>query len=141
MSKLCSYMEKMNNFYAFQNGFEFLLYSLIMCTILYNIISVNIITQATIHMLYLTTMISHAFFINFHAESITKENLKFSEIVYNMPWYIASKNTKYAIKFILMRSRKPSYITIGYMYPMGLQSFVSLLNTTYSYFTVLRSMI
>lgn len=133
----------MNNFYAYQNCFEFLLYSLIMCTILFNIISVKETTQSTIHMLYLITMLLNAFFINFHAESITKENLKFSEIVYNMPWYISSRNTKYAILFMLMRSRRPPYLTLGYIYPMGamgLQSFVSLLNTTYSYFTVLRSM-
>lgn len=130
----------MNNFYAYLNGFEFLLYSFIMCTILFNIISVNETTQATIHMLYLITMLLNAFFVNFHAESIQKENFNFSETVYNMPWYYSSKRTKYVIQFILMRSQNPPCLTLGNINPMGLQSFVSLLNTTYSYFTVLRSL-
>lgn len=133
-------MDKMNNFYAYLNGFEFLFYSLIMCTILFNIISVNETMQATIHMFYLITMLLITFFVNFHAESITKENFKFSETIYNMPWYVSGKNTKYAIKFMLMRSQSPPHLTLGYVHPMGLQSFVLLLNTTYSYFTVLRSM-
>nr|QHN69101.1 odorant receptor 15 [Sirex noctilio] len=63
-----------------------------------------------------------------------------SKTAYSVNWYEASILIKAEILFIILRSQKPSCITAGKFYVMCLENFSTVLSTSLSYFTVLRSL-
>ncbi|KAH8390208.1 hypothetical protein KR200_009840 [Drosophila serrata] len=66
------------------------------------------------------------------------QNNRVAEAVYNVPWYEARIRFRKTLLIFLMQTQRPLEIRVGNVYPMTLAMFQSLLNASYSYFTMLR---
>ncbi|XP_014616985.1 PREDICTED: LOW QUALITY PROTEIN: uncharacterized protein LOC106794079 [Polistes canadensis] len=62
-----------------------------------------------------------------------------SKTVYSIKWYQISTPIKSEICMMILRSQKPCYITAGKIYVMHLENFNAILNTSLSYFMVLKN--
>ncbi|XP_055585363.1 odorant receptor 49b-like [Uranotaenia lowii] len=60
----------------------------------------------------------------------------------DLQWYDLLKNRgqSYAIQFMMMRSQKKAFLTAGGFFPVTRNSFMSALNMTYSFFTLMQQM-
>ncbi|XP_043279602.1 odorant receptor 13a-like [Venturia canescens] len=58
---------------------------------------------------------------------------------FSVKWYDSSSYIKMGIFFIILRSQKPNCLTAGKFYKMCMTSFATILNTSLSYFMLLRS--
>ncbi|KAI8438281.1 hypothetical protein MSG28_010864, partial [Choristoneura fumiferana] len=63
-----------------------------------------------------------------------------SSAVYNCNWTAKSRYFKSSLRLFAERANKPLSITAGKMFPLSLTTFTSIINTAYSFFTLLRYM-
>ncbi|NP_001177706.1 odorant receptor 198 [Nasonia vitripennis] len=82
--------------------------------------------------------IFHQFCYYFLGQSVLNHEEKLKDYVSNFNWYKASPKTKFIIKFMIMRTLKPTKIR-AMIFPLTLENFTSLMKTTMSYFTVIKS--
>ncbi|XP_025262102.1 odorant receptor 9a isoform X2 [Camponotus floridanus] len=60
--------------------------------------------------------------------------------MYFTSWYRFSYQLKRSINIITMRAQKPTQLTAGYIVPLSLQTFASMISSAASFFTMIRSM-
>ncbi|OXU17446.1 hypothetical protein TSAR_016928 [Trichomalopsis sarcophagae] len=88
--------------------------------------------------MFTLAQIFHAFCYFFLGQNVLNYSEKLRNNAYNFNWHTASTKTKYLIKFIIMRTSKPSVISVS-VYPLTLENFTTLMKTIFSYFTVMNS--
>uniref|UniRef100_A0A1I8Q2M8 Uncharacterized protein n=2 Tax=Stomoxys calcitrans TaxID=35570 RepID=A0A1I8Q2M8_STOCA len=88
-----------------------------------------------------TICLLYALFLEYwHANEISSESLKIADAAYNINWNKSSTEVRKCIQILILRSQTPLKIRAGGIFPMTLEAFQSLLNATYTYFTMLRGM-
>ncbi|EDW01592.1 odorant receptor 43a [Drosophila grimshawi] len=103
----------------------------------------NIITSPTKRIslvMYILTALFVLYTSYNRANDVVFENECVSQAVYNVPWYECGVRFRKTLLIFLMQTQRPLLIKAGNVYPMTLATFQSLLNTSYSYFTMLRGM-
>nr|AST36253.1 putative odorant receptor OR13 [Hedya nubiferana] len=63
-----------------------------------------------------------------------------SEAVYSCDWSAKTRYFKSSLRLFVERANKPLSITAGKMFPLSLTTFTSIINSSYSFFTLLRHM-
>ncbi|XP_063548841.1 odorant receptor 30a-like isoform X3 [Cydia strobilella] len=63
-----------------------------------------------------------------------------SQAVYDCDWTAKSRYFKSSLRLFVERANKPVSITAGKMFPLSLTTFTSIMNSSYSFFTLLRHM-
>ncbi|XP_029046731.2 odorant receptor 13a-like [Osmia bicornis bicornis] len=86
---------------------------------------------------FLNSAIMELFMFSFSGNGLIDESEAVGESAYSSEW-IGSKYCK-SLQIMMMRSMIPSKITAAKFYSMSLQSFSSVLSTSFSYFTVLQA--
>ncbi|KAL6263666.1 hypothetical protein P5V15_003757 [Pogonomyrmex californicus] len=90
-------------------------------------------TQLSIAMIQL-------FLCNWPANVLLVESADVARAIYFMPWYRFSHQIKRSLNIITMRSQKPTQLTAGYIIPLSLQTFASMVSSAASFFTMIRGM-
>ncbi|XP_011860657.1 PREDICTED: odorant receptor 49b-like [Vollenhovia emeryi] len=96
--------------------------------------------QLIIPMLIIVTLYLYLFISNYIAQQITDHNECIFVTAYNVRWYMAPLHVQKMILFLLLRRTKTFHILIGGIFVACMESAVTLLSTSISYFTVLYSM-
>ncbi|XP_003705207.1 odorant receptor 13a [Megachile rotundata] len=86
---------------------------------------------------FLNSAILELFMFSFSGNGLIDESEAVGESAYSSGW-IGSRLSK-SLQIMMMRSQTPSKITAAKFYSMSLQSFSSVLSTSFSYFTVLKA--
>nr|AYN64397.1 odorant receptor OR7 [Rhyacophila nubila] len=76
----------------------------------------------------------------FYGENVQTNSLKISDAVSEIPWYRVDGNFAKTIGLILARSQRPVIMKAGILYELNLETFLSVLSSAYSYFTVLNTL-
>uniref|UniRef100_A0A1A9V0A3 Odorant receptor n=1 Tax=Glossina austeni TaxID=7395 RepID=A0A1A9V0A3_GLOAU len=97
-------------------------------------------TQIISIVMYILTMLYVLFTYYWHANEVIMESVQVSETAYALPWYNCSKRFRKTLLLFIAQSQQPLQIMVGNVYPMTLATFQSLLNTSYTYFTMLRGL-
>nr|AQN78433.1 olfactory receptor 31 [Meteorus pulchricornis] len=85
------------------------------------------------------------FMFSWSSHEIIIESQALAEAVYRTSWYslpytTGGKACRQSLLIIIARAHKPCILTVGKFAPMSLRTFVSVFNTSISYFTILRQM-
>ncbi|XP_055382465.1 odorant receptor 43a-like [Condylostylus longicornis] len=137
-NKIIRFVKEFNSMVTNIIFVEFLLYSVILCALLLCINFVESITQKISAFMYIFTMLYVLFTYYWQANELLDESVKVSFAIYDADWFNCSIKLKKMFSFIMMRSQRELKLMIGNTYPMSLETFQSLLNASYSYFTILR---
>ncbi|KAK2576710.1 hypothetical protein KPH14_005368 [Odynerus spinipes] len=86
------------------------------------------------------TLTLHFWFLSVPCQKLIDHSLQLQDCVYLGNWYTISIKARRLLNLIQMRSRVPSQITAGKIYPLSLETFSTVVRTTMSYFTVLTSL-
>ncbi|XP_023703723.2 odorant receptor coreceptor-like [Cryptotermes secundus] len=71
------------------------------------------------------------------ASRLSMQSEMVGEGVYNSVWYDKPIDVQHSLKFIIMRSQRPVALSIGPFGTLSMNLFATILNSAYSYFTVL----
>ncbi|KAI4484766.1 hypothetical protein M0804_007332 [Polistes exclamans] len=115
--------------------------SLIICLVGVQV-SISGLTDSTKLMKYFSYLImalSQLLLFCFPGDQLIYESSMVSKTVYSIKWYQISTPIKSEICMMILRSQKPCYITAGKIYVMHLENFNAILNTSLSYFMVLKN--
>ncbi|XP_011882452.1 PREDICTED: odorant receptor 49b-like [Vollenhovia emeryi] len=80
------------------------------------------------------------FLCNWAANVLLTESQDVARAIYFTPWYRFPHQLKRSLNIITMRSQKPAQLTAGYIIPLSLQTFASMVSSAASFFTMIRSM-
>ncbi|GLH00945.1 Odorant receptor 13a [Gryllus bimaculatus] len=74
----------------------------------------------------------------FFGNRVMDDSRGVGQAAYNSEWYHASPATKRSISIIMLRSVRPAKLTFGKFAPLSLETYGSILQISYTYFTVLN---
>ncbi|XP_015189312.1 PREDICTED: uncharacterized protein LOC107073262 isoform X2 [Polistes dominula] len=103
-----------------------------LCIMEYSELSKNIIDRIEFSMYVIGSFFT--IYINFYLgqKLLNYSNAVFAELC-NIPFYTISKNTQKLLLFMLMRSGKPSFLSIGNMFISSHEVFASLMRKAFSF--------
>ncbi|KAI4487090.1 hypothetical protein M0802_012044 [Mischocyttarus mexicanus] len=116
--------------------------SLIICLVGLQV-SISGLTDGTKSMKYFSYLVMALFqllLFCFPGDQLIYQSSMVSKTVYSIKWYQTSVPIKYEICMMILRSQKPCCITAGKIYVMHLENFNAILNTSLSYFMVLKNL-
>ncbi|KAF7379045.1 hypothetical protein HZH66_015279 [Vespula vulgaris] len=83
--------------------------------------------------------LAHLFFESINAQRLIDHSDRMNEYLINVEWYQTSIRTRKVINLMLTRSRVPCTLTAANMFIISMETFSTIVRTSMSYFTVLRS--
>ncbi|NP_001177568.1 odorant receptor 192 [Nasonia vitripennis] len=91
--------------------------------------------------MYAIAEMIHLFYYNWPGQKIRDHSMLIYEACYATNWYRKdfSVRSKKIMNLMMIRSQKPSYLTAGKIYVLGLENFAAVMRVSMSYFTVLSS--
>ncbi|KAL9708517.1 hypothetical protein quinque_012035 [Culex quinquefasciatus] len=117
---------------------EFMSFGLMLCALLFLLNIIENPAQIIIVVAYIFMIISQIFTFYWHANELREESMGIAEAAYDAPWVELDDSMKKKLLLVIARAQQPLEITVGNVYAMTLEMFQSLLNASYSYFTLLR---
>ncbi|KAM0725868.1 putative odorant receptor 85d [Formica fusca] len=80
------------------------------------------------------------FLCNWPADVLLTESQDVARAIYFTSWYRFPYQLKRSLNIITMRAQKPAQLTAGYIVPLSLPTFASMVSSAASFFTMIRSM-
>ncbi|KAH8279520.1 hypothetical protein KR026_012638 [Drosophila bipectinata] len=136
--RVIGYVRRLNDLVNNIVAAEAIIFGSIICSLLFCLNIITSPTQIISIIMYIFTMLYVLYTYYNRANDLSIENCHVAEAVYNVPWYRGSIRFRKTLLIFLMQTQHPLEITVGNVYPMTLAMFRSLLNASYSYFTMLR---
>ncbi|KAI8037178.1 hypothetical protein M5D96_009926 [Drosophila gunungcola] len=122
-TRVLGYVRELNQLVTNIVAAEAIIFGSIICSLLFCLNIITSPTQIISIVMYIFTMLYVLFTYYNRANDLAIENNRVAEAVYNVPWYEASIRFRKTLLIFLMQTQNP---------------LESLLNASYSYFTMLR---
>ncbi|XP_067210600.1 odorant receptor 9a-like isoform X2 [Linepithema humile] len=84
-------------------------------------------------------LLVHLFFESFQAQRLIDHSAHIHTSLINTAWYQTSFRTRKILIFMIMKTREPCVLTAGKMFVISMDTFSTIVRTSVSYFTMLRS--
>ncbi|EDW60087.1 odorant receptor 43a [Drosophila virilis] len=135
---VAGYVRKLTTLVTYIVGVEAIIFGSIICSLLFCLNIITSRTQMISIVMYILTMLYVLFTYYNRANDLVIECSRVTQAAYNVPWMECSLRFRQTLLIFLMQTQRPLVIKVGNVYPMTLAMFQSLLNASYSYFTMLR---
>ncbi|XP_017146013.1 odorant receptor 43a [Drosophila miranda] len=136
--EVLGYVRNFNDLVNLIVAIEAIVFGSIICSLLFCLNIITSPTQIVSIVMYILTMLYVLYTYYNRANDLVIENALVADAVYNVPWYEGNMRFRKTLLIFLMQTQCPLEIRVGNVYPMTLAMFQSLLNASYSYFTMLR---
>ncbi|XP_011640454.2 odorant receptor Or1-like [Pogonomyrmex barbatus] len=117
---------------------QFIVSTLVVCFNLYQF--TKSITKYMQLIMYMGCMLSQIFFYCWYGNEVKLKSRQLVDSIFEMEWFELNKYTKQSLLMIMKRSSRPIELTSAYVISMNLDSFVSILKTSYSAYNILKQM-
>ncbi|KAL2738242.1 odorant receptor Or2-like isoform X1 [Vespula maculifrons] len=140
---LIDYVDELERIFAMATLCQLLMSSVMLCVVGFQVfVSRGIATRQFLFVSHTYGCIFQLFVITSAANEVIVESHAVGDAAYNTNWQTISyepyKKIKMGIMMIMARADRPCYITAGGFFPVSLQTFMGVLSTATSYFTLLR---
>ncbi|XP_049549243.1 odorant receptor Or2-like [Anopheles darlingi] len=136
--RIIRYVQDLNGLVTYICLIEFLSFGLMLCALLFLLNIISVMAQIVIVGAYIFMILTQIFAFYWHSNEVREESMAIATAAYSGPWLEVDNSIKKKLLLITMRAQRPLELTVGNVYPMTLEMFQSLLNASYSYFTLLR---
>ncbi|EAT42450.1 AAEL006005-PA [Aedes aegypti] len=136
--RVIAYVGELNGLVTYICLVELLSFGMMLCALLFLLVIIEHYAQLIIVVSYIFMIISQIFAFYWHANEVREESMAIGEAAYSGPWIELDQASKKKLLLVILRSQVPLEISVGNVYPMTLEMFQSLLNASYSYFTLLK---
>ncbi|XP_037956548.1 odorant receptor 49b-like [Teleopsis dalmanni] len=137
-NRIIRYIEVINQLTTYVFLIEFLAFGTLLCALLFLLIIIDSTAQTVIVCAYISMTFAQILALYWYANELREQNLAVAAAAYETDWFLFDTSTQKYILLIIMRAQRPSTIKVGDNYPMTLELFQSLLNASYTYFTLLK---
>ncbi|KAH8291480.1 hypothetical protein KR054_012180, partial [Drosophila jambulina] len=135
---IIEYMDHITELTTMMFLFELLAFSALLCALLFLLIIVNGTGQIIIVCMYINMILAQILALYWYANELREQNLAVATAAYETEWFTYEIPVRKNIIFMMMRAQRPASIRLGNIRPITLELFQNLLNTTYTFFTVLK---
>ncbi|XP_055920790.1 odorant receptor 30a-like [Eupeodes corollae] len=139
-NKIISYVASVNSLSTFVFAVEYVFFGALMCVLLFLLVIVKTVSEQLIMSAYISMIFVQLSVTYFFANNLFFESLAVADAAYDTSWYEYNGKTRLKLMLIIQRAQKPICLTMGNFHPMTLEVLTTLLNFSYSYFTILRNM-
>uniref|UniRef100_A0A240SWV3 Odorant receptor n=1 Tax=Glossina morsitans morsitans TaxID=37546 RepID=A0A240SWV3_GLOMM len=136
--RIINFIEAVNGLCTFIFLLEFLAFGALLCALLFLLIIVNSSGQAIIVCAYIIMILAQISALYWYANELRQENFAIAAAAYETDWFTYDTIVQKDILLVILRAQKPCSIKVGNFYPMTMELFQSLLNASYTYFTLLK---
>ncbi|CRL04296.1 CLUMA_CG017394, isoform A [Clunio marinus] len=120
--------------------YNFVQSSILLCFIIFLLSSSRDISTFVLYFPYLGTSLNQILLFCFLGQKIVNSSSSVAIGIYNSKWHqIKSLKIRKALLMILIRSQKPSALTLKKFGVMSFETFTKILAAAYSYFTLMKS--
>ncbi|XP_017788743.1 PREDICTED: odorant receptor 94b-like [Habropoda laboriosa] len=110
----------------------------VICFNLYRMTQIKMDTKFVEIILYSFCTITQIFYYCWYGNEVKHKSLEICDTVFESNWTALSQSTKKTLLTIMLRSLKPIEFTGAFVFPVNLESFKSLVKTSYSVFNVIQ---
>ncbi|KAM7350383.1 odorant receptor 30a-like [Cochliomyia hominivorax] len=136
--ELIRVVDTMNSLTTHTYMIEFLAFGAMLCAMLFSLVIAETLAQMIIISIYMFMIFSQSVVLYYFANELYDQSLLVAIAAYDCSWFDFDVTTQKILKLMILRAQKPCAILVGKVYPMNLELLQSLLNATYSYFTLLK---
>ncbi|EDW76683.1 uncharacterized protein Dwil_GK15588 [Drosophila willistoni] len=136
--KIIDYIETVNGLTTYIFLVEFLAFGALLCALLFMLIVVNSSAHVAIVCAYINMILAQIFALYWYAHELREQNMAIATAAYETKWFAFNVHLRKHILLIILRAQRPASIRLGNIRPITLELFQNLLNTTYTFFTILK---
>ncbi|XP_011705258.1 PREDICTED: odorant receptor 94b-like [Wasmannia auropunctata] len=118
-------------------GFQFMASTMVTCSNLYQLTKSTLNADHFSLIMYTTCMLTQIFIYCWFGNKVKLKSLQLTDSIFQMEWPFVENSTKKGILIIMKRAIIPVEISTIYILTINLDSFVTLLKTSYSVYNVL----
>ncbi|XP_059060402.1 putative odorant receptor 92a [Achroia grisella] len=130
--------EDLEDIFNLPNLFTVLLGSIEICALGFNL-TMGTWSQLPGCVLFLVSVLLQILMMSYFGENITRESNGVGEATFLCKWYDMNKIEKQNILIIMTRSHKPAQLTAYKFSIISYASFMKIISTSWSYFTILKT--
>ncbi|XP_012059981.1 PREDICTED: odorant receptor 94b-like [Atta cephalotes] len=149
LQEICCQLEILEYRYAYMVNrrfakiiaFQFAVSMLVVCANLYKLASISIVMingNLVTLIMYTACMLSQIFLYCWFGNELKLKSIGVANSIYNMKWHIFDNKNKKALLLIMRRSMVPIEFNSAVIITLNLDSFVSLLKSSYSAYNLLK---
>nr|WVD93666.1 odorant receptor 53 [Graphosoma rubrolineatum] len=119
-------------------------FSIVICLDLYCIMSFNDVSSFGVKLNGLGLAVCVGFLLCglcFFGESLENENYEIRNSIYDLAWYDEKKNFGRSVQIMIRQAQRPYVINYRLIANLNLMAFMEIMNATYSYFMMLKSLV
>nr|QKN21369.1 odorant receptor [Bactrocera dorsalis] len=135
---IIDYIARVNALTTYIFLLEFLAFGTLLCALLFLLIIVDSSAQAIIVCAYIAMIFAQILSLYWYANELREQNLAIAAAAYDTEWFTFPISVQKYILLMILRAQKPPAIMVGNTQPISLELFQSLLNASYTYFTLLK---
>ncbi|KAH0952546.1 OrJ1 [Eciton burchellii] len=141
--ELISYSEKTTGFFMFTTLCQLIISSILLCVTGFQVfLARGILVRRMIFISHMAGCTCQLFFVTFTANDIVEQSRAVGYAAYNTNWQVlphkVNKKVRNAILMIMVRSTRACSISAGGFFPVSLETFMMVVSSAASYFTLLR---
>ncbi|XP_049888055.1 odorant receptor 4-like [Pectinophora gossypiella] len=137
--RLISYKDDLEEVFSMVNLINVLLSSINICCVVFNIVLLEPWMDMS-NKLFLGAALTQVGILCWYADDIYKASIGVAAAVYECRWYRSNIRCRRLLLLLLQRSQKPLYFTALKFRNITMNTYTSILTTSYSYFTLLYTM-
>ncbi|XP_011348709.1 odorant receptor 49b [Ooceraea biroi] len=144
--ELIWYSEKMESIFMYTTLCQLMVSGILLCVAGFQVfLGRGTLIRRTIYMSHANACVCQLFVVTFTSNDLIEESRAIGHAAYNANWQVLShkhdKRIRNAIQMIMVRSIRACSISAGGFFPVSLETFMTVMGTAASYFTLLRNFI
>nr|ARO76427.1 odorant receptor 21 [Conogethes punctiferalis] len=137
--KIADTMELLQRVFGLAVLVQFTVGGWILCMAAYKIVSVDILSfEFASTTLFIVCILTELFLYCYYGNEVTVESDRVVESIYSMEWLHAPLRFKKSLVLMMERAKRPLRPAAGRVIPLSLDTFVTILKSSYSFYAVLR---
>ncbi|CAG9860769.1 unnamed protein product, partial [Phyllotreta striolata] len=133
------YAGEMEDMYSFGIFSQLFVVSLIFSICAYSLTKATSFVDILYILSFTIPMILSMFLYCYPGTLIIEESTSIGEAIFKSPWYTYDKRTKILLLTFVERTNKPIKVTVGKLVDLSLETFVLIMNRSYSLIAVLQN--
>ncbi|XP_034478691.1 odorant receptor 49b [Drosophila innubila] len=136
--RIIDYIQTVNKLTTYIFLIEFLAFGALLCALLFMLMLVDSTAHVAIVGAYINMILAQILALYWYANELREQNLAIATAAYETEWFTFDIPVRKNIILMILRAQRPASILLGNIRPITLELFQNLLNTTYTFFTVLK---
>nr|WCC57540.1 odorant receptor 23.1 [Papilio memnon] len=117
---------------------QFIVVAWIICMTVFKLVAVNVLSAEFITMIiYLACILIQLFLFCYYGTQLTHESDLVSQAIYEAEWMVLPPQMARPLLIMMARCYQPISLYIAYVVPMSIESFISVVKSSYSLYTFL----